>query len=127
MSIFDRFLGLLAALAYGLHRAKIGFLRLRVGVMALCCLYAAHAAYRGWRAGFALAHGAVIVLCLSLATVLLWADRRRYIVFREQPAVPTVDDSIADHDLGSLRASRLHACSRGTASHAATRAANGMP
>ncbi len=89
MSIFDRPSGLLVALAYGLQRARIGFLRLRVGVMVLCCLYAAQAIYRTWRAGFALAHGATIGLCLTLAAVLLWADRRRYIVFREQPAVPT--------------------------------------
>jgi hypothetical protein len=89
MSTFDRLFGLAAALAYGLHRAKIGFLRLRVAVMVLCCLYAARAAYRGWQAGFALSHGALIALCLSLTAVLLWADQRHYIVFREQPAGPT--------------------------------------
>jgi len=90
MSIFDRLVGLVAAGAYGLQRAKIGFLRLRAGVMVLCCLYAALFAYRGWRAGFALAHGAMIALCFSLAAVLLWADRRHYIVFREQRAMPAV-------------------------------------
>jgi hypothetical protein len=88
MSLSDRLSGIVVALAYVLERAKIGFLRLRMGAMFLCCLFAAYAAYRGWRAGFELAHGAIIALCLLSAAVLVWADRRHYIVFREQPAVP---------------------------------------
>lgn len=91
MSILDRFFGLVAALAYALQRAKVGFLRLRVGALLLCCLCAAYVVYRGWRAGFALAHGAMIALCFLLAAVLLWADRRHYIVFREQAAVPAAE------------------------------------
>jgi hypothetical protein len=87
MTISDRLFGFLAALSYGLDRAKVGFLRLRVGVIVLCCLYAALTAYRGWRDGFAVAHGATIALCLGLAAALLWVHQRQYIVFREQPPV----------------------------------------
>jgi hypothetical protein len=86
MPIFDRFFGLLAALSYGLHRARVGFLRLRVALIMLCCLYAALTAYRGWRAGFAVTHCAAIALCLGLAAALLWVHQRQYIVFREGPA-----------------------------------------
>ena len=94
MSILARFFGLVAALAYALQRAKIGFLRLRAGVVFACLLLAAYAGYRGWRAGFLWSHGAVMAICLLLAALLLWADRRHYIVFREQPARPT--DTAAD-------------------------------
>lgn len=89
MHIPDRFFGLVAGLAYALQRSKIGFMRLRVGAMMLCCLYAASTAYHCWGAGFALSHGATIALCFLLAAVLLWADQRHYIVFYEHPALPT--------------------------------------
>jgi hypothetical protein len=90
MSISHRFFGFLVALSYGLHRTKMGFVRMRVGVMVLCCFCATLSAYRGWQAGFAVAHGATIALCFSLVAVLLWADQRDYIVFREQAPAQTV-------------------------------------
>jgi hypothetical protein len=104
MSIFDHFLGLLVAAAYGLQRAKVGFLRLRLGVMLLCCFYAAHTAYQGWQAGFGLRHGATITLCLAVGAALLWADQRCYIVFREHPTVPTA----GAHELCAEEKLRVH-------------------
>jgi len=59
-----------------------------VRVIVLCFARVAYTAYRGWRAGFTLAHGAIVVLCLLLATLLLWVGRRHFIVFREQPDMP---------------------------------------
>ena len=88
MSAYDRFLGLLVALAYALQRAKIGFLHLRAGVLLLCGICAASGAYRVWTVEFSLSDGAVITLSLLLAAVLVWAHQRQYIVFREQPALP---------------------------------------
>lgn len=107
MSIHDRLCGILLAVAYGLDRAKIGFLRLRTGVILLCCLFATYAVYSGWRAGFGIAHGAAILLCLLMATVLLWADRRHYIVFREEPAAPGGAREIDPEERLQLRGSGL--------------------
>ncbi len=102
MPISDRLLGVVIALAYGLERTKIGFLRLRVGVMVLSCLCAVYAAYLGWRAGFAPVHGTAIALCLLTSVVFLWAHQRHYMIFHEQP-VP------AASDVPGLRAEeRLH-------------------
>ena len=82
-----RFSGLVAALAYALHRAKVGFLRLRVGAMVICCLCAGYAACQGWRTGFAFSRFVAITLSLLLVAALLWANQRHYIVFREHDAL----------------------------------------
>lgn len=94
MSIWDRLGGLVAALAYALQRAKIGFLRLRAGTVLACAVAAAYATYRGWRGGLMWWHQAIIVLCLFLAGLLLWAHQRHYIVFRQ--GGPRATDAAAD-------------------------------
>lgn len=78
-----RFFGLVAALAYALDRAKVGFVRLRVGVMVACCLCAGGVAYQGWRTGFGASRVAAIALSLLPVAALLWANQRHYIVFHE--------------------------------------------
>ena len=110
MSILDRFFGLLAALAYALERAKIGFLRLRVGAMVLCCLFAASATYRRSQDGFSVSHGTSVALCLLATAALYWANNRHYIVFREHPVPPTAGtpDLHADEKL-LLRGSGIFA------------------
>jgi hypothetical protein len=85
MSALDRLLGLLCAFAYTLERSKAGFIRLRAGVIWSCLLSAAYTAFRAWRYGFAGVYAGVIGLCLLLATVLVWADRQRYLLFRAGP------------------------------------------
>jgi len=85
MSVLDRFLGLISALAYALRRSKFGFLRLHIGAMLLCLLGAAYVSYRGWREGFTPIHAALIAVFLLLMGLLLWADARRYVVFRPRP------------------------------------------
>ncbi len=86
MPILDRFLGLISALAYALQRSKIGFLRLHVGAMLLCLAGAAYVAYHGWQEGFTLGRGALVALYLMFIALLLWADMRRYVIFRCRPA-----------------------------------------
>lgn len=89
MSLLDRFWGLFSAPAYALQRSKFAFLRLHIAAMLLGLLGAAYVVYRGWQDGFTLAHATLAVLCLLLVVLLFWADRRRYVVFRAQPALWT--------------------------------------
>jgi hypothetical protein len=87
MSILDRFLGLISAAAYALRRSKIGPLRLHIGAMLLCLSGVAYLAYRAWREGATVARAVLITVCLIVTGLLLWADRRRYIVFRPRHIV----------------------------------------
>jgi hypothetical protein len=87
MSILDRFLGLISAVAYALRRSRIGPLRLHIGVMLLCLSGVAYLAYRGWRERVTPAYAVLIAVCLLVIGLLLWAERRRYIVFRSRHIV----------------------------------------
>lgn len=89
MTILDRLLGLVFALAYGLRRSKFGFMRLHAAAIILCLLLAAYAAYNALQEGLTLGHGALIALCLAWSGLMLWAETRRYVIFKPQPtAVP---------------------------------------
>nr|MBC7245270.1 hypothetical protein [Chloroflexota bacterium] len=87
--MYNRFLGLIYAIAYALQRSKVGFLCLRIGAILLCLFAAASVAWRGWERGFAWSDAGLIVLCFLLAFLLFWADRRRYVVFRVRPVAWT--------------------------------------
>jgi len=50
---------------------------------------------RGWLGGFTWSHGLLIVVCLLLVVLLVWAEARRYVLFR--PAQVT-----ADHEIPAL-------------------------
>jgi len=83
MTLWDRFLGLVFAAAYALRRAKIGFVRLDAAAIAASVLAAALTVYRGWVQGWDWWHAAVALGCLAVGGLILWADARRYVVFRE--------------------------------------------
>lgn len=87
--MFNRFLGLIYAIAYALQRSKVGFLRLRIGAILLCLLGAISIAWRGWERGFAWSDAALIALCLLVAFLCFWADRGQYVVFRARPVAWT--------------------------------------
>ncbi|KPL22696.1 MAG: hypothetical protein AMJ93_06585, partial [Anaerolineae bacterium SM23_84] len=91
MSMLNRLMGLISAIAYGLRRSRIGFLRLHSGAMVIGLLGAAYAAFTGWRNGFALGHVAIIAVCVGAVGVLLWTDARRYVVFRTRGDLATGD------------------------------------
>jgi hypothetical protein len=94
MTIVDRFLALISAFAYALRRSKFAFLRLHLAMMAVCLLIAGYAAYQGWQEGVTLAHVALILLCLLLLGLMLWADTHRYLVFK--PRVTAVPEGTKD-------------------------------
>jgi hypothetical protein len=91
MSMLNRLMGLIAAIAYGLRRSRIGFLRLHSAAIAIGLLGAAYAAFSGWRNGFTLAHVSNIAVCVGAVGVLLWTDARRYVVFRTRGDLATGD------------------------------------
>lgn len=89
MTILDRFLGLVSAVAYALRRSKIAFLRLHVAAIILGLLVAGYAAYRTWQDGFALTYAVIVLLCLLFVGLMLWAASHQYIVFKPRSiAVP---------------------------------------
>lgn len=85
MSLHSRLLGLLSAIAYGLQRAQIGFLRLRAVAVLVCLSLAVYALLSGWRTPLMPAHLGASFLCLAIAFLLVWLDRRRYAVFQPTP------------------------------------------
>lgn len=92
MDLAHRVEGALCAVGYVLHRGKIGFLRLETAALVCCVLAAAHSGLRWWTGGSVWPHLTVILLCLLLASALLWARGRRYVVFvpgSEPPASST--------------------------------------
>ncbi len=89
MSMLSRLMGLISAIAYGLRRSRIGFLRLHSGAMVIGLLAAAYAALSGWLNGFTLAHVVVIAVGVGGVGVLLWTDARRYVVFRTRGDLAT--------------------------------------
>ena len=91
MSILDRFLGLISAIGYALRRSKMGFLRLHIAAMLLSLTAAVYATYRGWREGLTPVGIALITVCLLVTALLLWADTRRYVVFRQRPLAASAE------------------------------------
>lgn len=94
MTILDRLLGLVYALAYGLRRSKFAFVRLHAAAIVLCLLPAAYVVYRGLQGSLSLTHAALAALCLAWSGLLLWAESRRYVIFKPQPT--TVPDGTKD-------------------------------
>ncbi len=87
--MLNRLLGLIYASAYALQRGKVGFLRLRIGAILLCLAGVVRIVWRGWDRGFAWNDAALMALCLLVAFLLFWANRRQYVVFRARPVAPT--------------------------------------
>jgi hypothetical protein len=87
MSILDRLLGLVSALAYGLRRSKFAFVRLHAAAIIACLLAASYIAYRGIQQGLSLTQTALIVLCLAWSGLMLWAQSRHYVVFKASPTI----------------------------------------
>lgn len=85
MTILDRLLGLVSAIAYGLRRSKFAFVRLHAATIILSLLVAAYIAYRGLQKGLSLTHAALIALCLAWSGLILWAQSRRYVIFKPKP------------------------------------------
>ncbi len=94
MTTLDRLLGPVFAIAYGLRRSKLAFVRLHAAAIILCLLLAAYVAYRGLQEGLSLTYGALITLCLAWSGLMLWAEARRYVIFRPQPT--TVPEATRD-------------------------------
>ncbi len=85
MTILDRLLGVVSALAYGLRRSKFAFVRLHAATIILCLLVVAYLAYHGIQRNLSLTQAAVIALCLTWSGLMLWAQSRRYVIFKPKP------------------------------------------
>ena len=85
MSLPDRVVGAVFAVAYALRRSKFGFLRLHVAATLLSLIGAGYAVYSGWVRGFAPANAVAVVVSLLFIALMLWAGRRGYLLFRPHP------------------------------------------
>ncbi|MBM4432092.1 MAG: hypothetical protein FJ026_17355 [Chloroflexi bacterium] len=89
-----RLLGLTNALAYGLRRAKLGFVQLNIGVVVLCLLLAGYSGLRGWLAGLTVVHGFFMVVPLLVIFVLIRAEIHHYVLFRPGHATEAVETAL---------------------------------
>jgi len=112
MSLTSRLLALICAPAYALRRSRIADLPAWGGVLLLCLLGTGWSAFRIWQGGCTAQRVLSLVICLSVASLLLIAHAQRYLVYRPKGLVLPEDTSelVADEKL-RLRGSGFFAVS----------------
>ncbi len=82
MRLVDRFLALMAALAYSVRRSRLGFLQLTPVVVLLSLTLASYAGYQGWKVGYSPARVLLMTGCLAIIGCLFAAEIHGYMTFR---------------------------------------------